>query len=426
MILVGNQRGGARNLAHHLLKTENEHIDVHELRGFSSDDLHGALDEVYAISRGTKCRQYLYSLSLNPPKDENVGTEAFEDAIDRIEKKLGLEGQARAIVFHEKQGRRHCHAVWSRIDPEAMKAVPLPHTKLKLRDVSRDLYHEHGWQMPRGLMDSRERDPRNFTLAEWQQAQRQGKDPRAIKTAFQDCWAVSDTGAAFASALRERGYILAKGDRRGFVAIDYSGEAYAVSKWSGQKTKDVRERLADIGSLPSVADARTVMAETMGERLRELARQQQAIVSARMAELSKNRDIMIRQHITARRELERKHQQRSIQETKERQARYSRGLRGLLDRVTGRHRKVKKENELAAAQGKQRDAKERDGLIFAQLEARRKLQKRMERLGNYEKERSEMLRHDRQQYKEMQRQKRDKIDRKLDTHKELRGPIRSR
>ena len=51
MILVGNQRGGAKDLALHLLKEENEHVDVHEVRGFASNTLMAALNESYAISR---------------------------------------------------------------------------------------------------------------------------------------------------------------------------------------------------------------------------------------------------------------------------------------------------------------------------------------------------------------------------------------
>lgn len=41
MILVGNQRGGAKDLALHLMKDENERVEIHELRGFMSDDLMG-------------------------------------------------------------------------------------------------------------------------------------------------------------------------------------------------------------------------------------------------------------------------------------------------------------------------------------------------------------------------------------------------
>lgn len=154
MILVGNQRSGAKNLALHLLKEENEHVEVHEIRGFASQNLTAALNEAYAIIPATRCKQYLFSLSLNPPPDEKVSTVDFEDAIERIENKLGLSGQPRAIVFHEKEGRRHCHTVWSRIDTAAMKAEHLPYTKRKLQEIARELYLEHGWKMPQGLASS--------------------------------------------------------------------------------------------------------------------------------------------------------------------------------------------------------------------------------------------------------------------------------
>ncbi len=95
MILKGSQRGGAKQLAHHLLKTEeNEHVEVHEVRGFMSDDLHGALKEIHAISQGTRCKQFLFSLSLNPPQTENVPIEYFENALKDIEKEMKLEGAA--------------------------------------------------------------------------------------------------------------------------------------------------------------------------------------------------------------------------------------------------------------------------------------------------------------------------------------------
>lgn len=75
---------------------------MHELRGFVSDHLLGAFDEVRAICRGTKAKQYLFSLSLNPPPNEQASTQAFENAIEAAEKRLGLSNQPRAIVFHEK------------------------------------------------------------------------------------------------------------------------------------------------------------------------------------------------------------------------------------------------------------------------------------------------------------------------------------
>ncbi len=69
MILKGSQRGGARQLAAHLLKVEeNEHVEVYDISGFVSEDLDGALREIYAISQGTRCKQFMFPLSLNPPQ----------------------------------------------------------------------------------------------------------------------------------------------------------------------------------------------------------------------------------------------------------------------------------------------------------------------------------------------------------------------
>jgi len=173
MILKGNRRGGGMQMALHLLNAEdNEHVTIHEMRGFISDSLSEALTEAYAISRGTRCKKFLYSLSLSPPEMESVPVEVFEKAINDIEEKLDFTDQPRAIVFHEKEGRRHAHCIWSRIDVEEMKAIDPSYDKLQLRDISRELYLEHGWKMPRGLMNSKECDPLNFTQAEWQQAKR--------------------------------------------------------------------------------------------------------------------------------------------------------------------------------------------------------------------------------------------------------------
>lgn len=182
MILKGSQRSGGQGLAVHLLNmTDNEHVRVHELRGFTADDLKGAFKEVEAISRGTKCRQYLFSLSLSPPEQARATEDDFARAIERIEERLELQGQPRAVIFHEKDGRQHAHCVWSRIDVQTMTARPLPYFKTKLQAIGRDLYLEHGWKMPRGFDNAAERNPTNFTLAEWQQAKRQGVEAQRLR-----------------------------------------------------------------------------------------------------------------------------------------------------------------------------------------------------------------------------------------------------
>src|SRR4051794_24311309 len=112
---------------------DNDHVELHEVRGFLSNDLAGAFREVEAAAEGTRCQQPFFSVSLNPPKGHNPGIDDFENAADLIEAKFpGLKGQPRTIIFHEKEGRRHAHAIWSRITERGL-AVQLSHSREKLR-----------------------------------------------------------------------------------------------------------------------------------------------------------------------------------------------------------------------------------------------------------------------------------------------------
>lgn len=373
MILKGNQRGGAKDLALHLMKDENEHVEVFQLRGFTSENLMGSLNEAYAVSRGTRCKQFLFSLSLNPPPQENVKTEDFVSAIENVEESLGLSGQPRAIVFHEKEGRRHAHAVWSRIDTEEMKAVQLSFTHRKLQSISRDLYLEHGWKMPRGLVKSEERNPKNFTLEEWQQAKRVGKDPRATKTAIQDAWAVSDSKAAFTNALEERGYRLARGDRRGFVAVDVHGEVYSIPKIVGVKTKAVRDRLGDEKPLPSVADVKEQIAHDMLPAMERMKDELETLSQARGNEFERRRKTLVQRQRIERQNLIQKLETRRTHENLYRQARFRTGIKGLWDRVRGEHKRIQEQNAREAEIAVLRDRKEIDQVSFRQLDQRKQL-----------------------------------------------------
>ena len=139
-----------------------------------------------------------------------------------------------------------------------MKAIDMPYFKMKLRDVSKELFLEHGWKLPRGFLDSKERNPENFTLAEYQQAKRQSEDPKALKAMFQECWASSDNRQSFTQALEDRGFYLAAGDQRGFVALDFQGEVYSLSRWVGVRAKELEARLGDCATLPKVSETKRI------------------------------------------------------------------------------------------------------------------------------------------------------------------------
>lgn len=398
MILKASQRGGGKQLALHLLNdTDNEHVELHDMRGFVSDNLVGAMKEAYAVSKGTRCKQFLFSISLNPPETEDVPPAIFEDALSRIEAKTGLDGQPRAVVFHEKEGRRHCHAVYSRIDAERMTAINMSHFKLKLRDVSRELYLKNDWRMPKGLMNSEARDPRNYTLAEYQQAKRMGLEGRDLKATMQECWAASDSAAAFKHALKERGMTLAKGDRRGHVAVTHDGEVLPLSRYTGKRVKDIRARLGEPDSLPSVDQAKTAAARGMSATMTRHIGEANTQHRRAMAPLEQRRTTMVQAHRDERRKQEDGQKARWRAETLARSQRLNKGLRGLWDRLSGHYARTQRQNIAEAHAALKRDRDQRQALIADQITERRRLQAEIKAMRTQHAELLRELRTDRQE-----------------------------
>lgn len=381
MILKGSQRGGARNLARHLMnRRDNDHVDLREVRGFVASDLLGAFEEAEAISKGTQARQFLFSLSVNPPAAHTASEKEFEDVIDRAEQILGLDGHPRATVIHEKEGRRHAHAVWSRIDADQMKAVNLPHFKRRLTSLSRALFLEHGWTLPGGLKTNGGKSPLNFTLAEWQQAKRIGLDPREVKQVFREAWEVSDTLTGLQNALGERGYALAKGDRRGFVALDVEGNVYAFPRWAGLKSKEVRDRLGAPVDLPSVAQTKADLRTRLRRQFKGYITDVRTKQRADMAPLNEERRDLVDRHRSERIRLTEGQAKRWAEEQRLRMARLNTGIRGFWDRVTGKASTTREENERQAVAAARRDQSQRDDLVRAQMRDRRQLQDRIDTL----------------------------------------------
>ena len=362
-------------MALHLLNGEqNEHVNVHEVSGFMAQDVLGALNEAYALSKGTKCKQFMYSLSLNPPLDKKVDIDTFEKTLARVEKKLGLEGQPRVVVFHEKEGRRHAHCVWSRINTDEMKAVNISHPKLKLNDLSKSLYLEHGWRLPEGFKDKTKKSPLNFTRAEWQQAQRVGRKASDIKSELQECWAISDTQTSFDHALREKGYFLAKGDKRGFVALDVYDEVYSLTRQLGQKAKALEARLGNAEALPSVQEVKGGIQGQLSKLFDSYKEELRSVQDEKLKPLLTDKTRMTTEHRSVRANLKDYQQKRWQAEELKRSARIRKGFKGFWDKLNGRYWKTRKNNEQEVWQAHLRDRKQQEELIQKQLTERQNLQ----------------------------------------------------
>lgn len=392
MILKASQRGGPRQLAAHLLNPkDNDHVTVQEVRGFVSVELFGAMAETVAIAKGTRCRQPIFSLSLNPPKDAKASVADLIAAADRAETALGLDGQPRAIVVHEKEGRRHAHVVWSRIDHEEMKAINLPFFKTRLKELSKELYLEHDWTLPEGHRTNGWKNPLNFTLAEWQQAKRLDLDPREIKQVFQDAWQRSDNLASFKNALEEHGYYLAKGDRRGVVATDIHGEVFSVARWSGVKTKEVTQKLGKGDDLRPVAEVQNDLARRVSKQLRQYVIDDRKGKQDEVRPLrEKLRKIVVRQR-QERHILQKRQDERWKREAAERAGRFRRGLGIVLDVLTGHLFKQRKRNEAEAYAAFVRDRTQRQTLYDEQTKERMPVQRRIEELRDRHKAERQVL-----------------------------------
>jgi hypothetical protein len=401
MIIKASQRGGAMALGQHLLKVENEHVELHEVRGFIADDVMGAFKEAQAMAKSTQCKKFLFSVSLNPPQAESVRPEVFERAVETIEERLGLQGQPRVIIFHEKEGRRHAHAVWSRIDTDSLTARKLDFFKTKLNALSREMFLENGWSMPKGFENPKLRDPTSFTLQEWQQAKRAGLDPRELKAAVQDCWKRSDSVVAFAHALEERGLYLARGDRRGHVVLTLDGEPFALSRLVDAKAKEVTAKLGDPNQLLGVEDTKARLAEKIAPRLSGYIRDAKRMAASAMKPLIDERTKLTAEHKAARAGLDKVHAERWNAEQNARASRTRKGWAGVWDFLTGRYFKVRKQNELEVQFANERDRTERHRLVADQLKERQALQDRIKSARRKEAEQVLALTRDAARYRRM-------------------------
>ncbi|HEY0466580.1 MAG TPA: relaxase/mobilization nuclease domain-containing protein, partial [Polyangiaceae bacterium] len=201
MIIKGKSRSDPAGLAAHLGNTEtNERIEVLETRGTVAQDMRGAFAEMDAWALGTQCRKPLYHANIDPQPPNRLTQEQRTEAIDALEKKLGLEGHARVVVLHEKHGREHFHVVWSRIDTDRMRSVSDSHNYRKHEEVSRDLERCFGHDRVQGAHHERDgpdgtkmhRPDRTPSRAELRQEERTGIKGKDVKVEVTAAFRASD------------------------------------------------------------------------------------------------------------------------------------------------------------------------------------------------------------------------------------------
>lgn len=402
MIPKASQRAGGQDLATHLLNAhDNEYVELAEVRGAVASDLHGAFAEWEAIAHNlTRCRNYLYSLSVNPDFSQGqLSRDQYRDYAERVEKALGLTDQPRAMIYHIKNGREHCHIVWSRIDTQAGKAIHQAFDHEKLMMVTREFARDHGLKLPAGYERGGD-DRKRKSLYEMQQQRNSGLTKEERMAAVTAAWKRSDSPKAFVRALEEMGYVLATG-KRPYILVDLYGDMNALPKLIDDRsvrTKDIRAFLeAEFPpeTLPTVDEAKALVTQhrqaredfvKSGRDARKLD-QLKAVQRARREKVEATQAAMVMRHrdelfaqaaqqLSARRAINVRFMTEARRVEAAREAAKPTGLAAFLGRVTG-------VNLIISALHKRQDAQryaaflaEKTELRTRQTEARTALQYR--------------------------------------------------
>lgn len=270
MIIKGTSRCGPAQLAMHLQRTDtNEKMRVMQLDS-PTGDLGEAFRDWQLLATGTRGFKGLYHANIDPDAKYSMTDDQWQRAVDVLEKELGLEGQPRAVVMHEKHGRQHIHVVWQRTDLDTMTLRTDSYNYVAHERASLALEKEFGHELVPGKHAKRDRNlqpemPRaEMNHAEWQQAERAATDPRAFKEAITAAYEQSDNGKAFQAALEEQGLTVAQGDRRDYVIVDDQGQVYSLSRQiKGVTAKDLRAFMSDVDreALPTVEEAKALQQE---------------------------------------------------------------------------------------------------------------------------------------------------------------------
>ncbi|WP_204262948.1 hypothetical protein [Methylobacterium sp. BTF04] len=271
---------GGDALARHLLKPENDSVDVIPPRGLGSADLVNQLRELVAISSGGRTDRGIYHVHCDPDLAiaDNAGARARWWSL--FEREFSLTAQPMCGAVHVKHSRMHEHRVYSLVRPSGA-VVDLGWDFLRRERCSRIVEFEFGIPILTPSKHARSivkalREAGREDVASWMEAagtteiarpvaalspverlvqERTGIVLDDVRRAALEAWSASVDGPGFEAALATRGLALRAG-RSGPVIVDAAGEPHLVTRLLGAAARrfegeripaaTVRGRLAEL------------------------------------------------------------------------------------------------------------------------------------------------------------------------------------
>jgi hypothetical protein len=270
----------------------------------STDDPKKALNRMaYTAMRADKLKQRagvsaagrkatagaVYTFSLSYHKEQSpTKKDMIDDAFEALEF-LDLKDHQAVMVAHNDTEHPHIHVICNLVNPINGRTKQMSLDRNKFSEWAEKHEREHGKiYCPERVKNNEKR--RQLKL------QNQGKDKndktrkngfvkhreqKIDKVQIQNLYQQSDSAKAFQAALKDAGYELAKGDRRGLVLVDDTGKIHSLSrqmkglwkkdkstgKWKGglqERFKDFNEQ--DLRPAKDVADDRQYFDRDKQER----------------------------------------------------------------------------------------------------------------------------------------------------------------
>ena len=239
-------------------------------------DLPTALSEMSAVAKGSRCRKFLYIANINPDAagGRELTNEEAEESAELLLELLGfgLDSQW-LLVRHEKMERVHFHVVANRVSPTTLRSVHMGWNYFQQEKVARMLEKQFELVPVLGAFADRTRGcdgkfsdnrpaRRRRKHKENQQAVRTKITIDQVKADFLWAWQQATSGVSWRECLRERGYELARGDKRDLVVIDWNGGPHSPARPLQIRVAELRRRITDldISKLPTADEIKKKIA----------------------------------------------------------------------------------------------------------------------------------------------------------------------
>ncbi len=131
--------------------------------------------------------------------------------------------------------------------------------------------------------------------------------------------------------------MIIEANQRGFVAFDWRGEVYSLSRRCDVKSKALNVRLGDANALPTVDQTQEELDPTLLQQMQRLHHRVEEAYAARFSTPQTRKEQLKQGHVQERTVLEEQQAKRAAKEQEERQPHFTRCLRELSSRVTGQH-----------------------------------------------------------------------------------------